>query len=58
MDFHVITAREQQLVMQTAAGHVVTVLPAPKSSLPARAPPGGAGAGDPCPETRGAAPAG
>ena len=35
MDFHVITAREQKLVMQTVAGHVVKVLPAPPSSLPA-----------------------
>lgn len=58
MDFYVITAREQQLVMQTAAGHVVKVLPAPQSSLPACAPPGGAASDDPCPETRGAAPAG
>lgn len=35
MDFHVITAREQKLVMQTTAGQVVKVLPAPLSSLPA-----------------------
>lgn len=35
MDFHVITAREQKLVMQTVAGQVVKVLPAPPSSLPA-----------------------
>ena len=35
LDFHVITAREQKLVMQTAAGQVVKVLPAPPSSLPA-----------------------
>jgi hypothetical protein len=34
MDFHVITPAEAQLVMQTAAGHVVRVLPAPVSSLP------------------------
>ncbi len=34
LDFHVITAREQQLVMQTRDGQVVKVLPAPRSSLP------------------------
>jgi hypothetical protein len=38
MDFHVITAREQQLVMQTWNGQVVKVLPAPSSSLPGSSP--------------------
>ena len=35
LDFHVITAREQKLVMQTWNGQVVKVLSAPPSSLPA-----------------------
>jgi hypothetical protein len=39
MDFHVITPREQQLVMQTCNGQVVKVLPAPPSSLPVDAAP-------------------
>ena len=47
LDFHVITAQEQKLVMQTAAGHVVKVLPAPPSSLPAD--------GAPAPQVLGAA---
>jgi hypothetical protein len=39
MDYHVITPAESQLVMQTADGRVVLVLPAPGSSLPAAAAP-------------------
>jgi hypothetical protein len=50
MDYHVSTPAETQLVMQTADGRVVLVLPAPVSSLPAgvtRLPqPGRANAGD------------
>ncbi|KQZ34308.1 hypothetical protein [Massilia sp. Root1485] len=36
MDYHVSTPAETQLVMQTAGGRVVLVLPAPSSSLRAR----------------------
>lgn len=39
MDYHVITLAESQLVMQTADGRVVLVLPAPGSSLPGAAAP-------------------
>jgi len=34
MHYHVTTPAETQLAMQTEAGHVVRVLPAPPSSLP------------------------
>jgi hypothetical protein len=34
MDYHVSTPAETQLVIQTADGRVVMVLPAPSSSLP------------------------
>lgn len=45
MDYHVITPDEAQLVMRTEDGRVVTVLPAPASSLPSGAAPAPAAPG-------------